>query len=89
MLNGLLASSIRKPSIHDGKDDNILMPRMLSVNQMEGCELGRKGTNGGRKGRVHATGRSLQACNALPNALLCQDRGSNPGQVMHFLGGSA
>ncbi len=53
---------------------------------MEGFELGRKGTDGGRKGRAHAIGRSLQACNALPNALVCQNTGSNPGQVMHFFG---
>ncbi len=32
MLNALLASSVWEPSIHDGKDDSILMPRMLSVN---------------------------------------------------------
>ncbi len=75
MLNGLLASSVWKPSIHDWKDDSVLMPRMLSVNQMKGIELGRKGTNGGRAGRGHAIGRSFQACNALPNALLCQDTG--------------
>ena len=76
MLKGLLASSVWKPSIHDRKDDGVLMPRMLSVNQMEDFELGREGTNGGRKGRSHAIGRSLQACNALPNALLSQATGS-------------
>lgn len=85
MLHGLLASSVWKPSVHDGKDDSVLMPRVFSVNQMEGLELGRKGTNGGRKGRGHAISRSLKACHALSNALLCQDRGSSPGQVMHFL----
>ncbi|KAA6420739.1 MAG: hypothetical protein FRX49_09316 [Trebouxia sp. A1-2] len=80
MLHGLLASSVWKPSVHDGKDDSVLMPRVFSVNQMEGLELGRKGTNGGRKGRGHAISRSLKACHALSNALLCQDRGSSPGQ---------
>ena len=69
MLNTLLHCSLREPSIHDGEDDCVLVAGVLGVHRLEDPEVGVKCTDRIRVCWRHGIASSLEAYNALSDAL--------------------